>query len=197
MSIIALAVVGVLIAGVVHLAMVFLNVAPVNSFSTQHAAGIHKYISPDFTQGWKLFAPNPQAQNSHVQARATVLMPDGSLATTSWVDLSALDESRIVHNPFPSQTHQNELSVAWTNFAASHDNQGRPLGASAHQAQEYLLRIVAHRFGPHFNGGTVVRVQVRSAVTPVAAPPWTHKDTDTKTSYLALPWWAVNSEDFS
>ncbi|MFJ9416212.1 DUF5819 family protein [Streptomyces sp. NPDC101227] len=195
-TIVVLAVVGVVVAAVVHLAMVFLHAAPTNSFSQQHVTGITNYVTPDFAQGWKLFAPNPQDENSHVQARAQVLMPDGSLTTTSWVDLGAMDEARIVHNAFPSQTQQSELFTAWSNFANSQDGQGRPLGALGNLTQQYLLRIVAQRFGPHLNGGTVVRIQLRSAVTPVQTPPWVHKKIDASTSYQLLPWWPVKTEDF-
>ncbi|MFF4951218.1 DUF5819 family protein [Streptomyces chattanoogensis] len=196
MSIIVLAVVGVVVGAALHLAMIFLNIAPVNSLSQEHVPGIYSYVSPDFAQGWKLFAPNPQSVNTHVQARATVLMPDGSLTTTSWVDLSAMDDAQIVHDPFPSQVHQNELSVAWENFVSSRDNQGRSVGEYGILAQKYLLRVVAHRLGPHRDGGTVLRIQLRSADTPVGTPPWMNKHTDTGTSYQVLPWWAVKSEDF-
>ncbi|MFI9051617.1 DUF5819 family protein [Streptomyces sp. NPDC053427] len=196
MTIVVVVVVGVVIAAAVHLATVFLNVAPTNALSQKHAAGIHTYVSPDFTQGWKLFAPNPQNENTHVQARANVVMPDGNVTTTSWVDLGAMDEARIVHNAFPSQTQQSELSTAWGNYADLHDPQGRSLGPQGNLTQQYLLRIVAHRFGPHLNGGTVVRIQLRSAVTPVETPPWVAKKTDTQTSYQLMPWWTVNTEDF-
>jgi uncharacterized protein DUF5819 len=86
-SIIALAVVGVVIAAIVHLAMLFLYNAPSNSFSQQHAATIDRYIAPEFVQEWHLFAPNPQSVNIHVQARAKIQMPSGSLTdprSTGW-----------------------------------------------------------------------------------------------------------------
>ncbi|MEU9126185.1 DUF5819 family protein [Streptomyces sp. NPDC048506] len=196
MSIIVLVVVGVLTGAAVHMGMLFLGTAPANSLSQQHAAGINNYIGPEFAQEWKLFAPNPVSVNSHVQARAKVLMPDGSLTTTGWVDLTAIDEAQIVHNPLPSQAHQNELRLAWTNFFVSLDAKDRPVGLFGNLMQQYLLRIVAHRLGPHFNGGTVQRVQVRSADTPVGAPPWSKQHSNTRTSYLVLPWWTVKAEDF-
>jgi hypothetical protein len=195
-SIIALAVVGVMVGAVVHLALVFLSVAPLSPLSQQHAAGIYTYIAPELTQDWKLFAPNPTSINYHVQARAKVLRPDGTVATTSWVDLSAVDEAQILHNPFPSQTKQNELRIAWTDFVYWHDDQGRPIGTLGKLTQEYLVRIVAHRFGPHFNGGTVQLIQVRSANIPVGAPPWSNQHIDSTTSYQVEPWWSVDSEDF-
>src|SRR2546427_266272 len=56
--IIALTVVGVVVGAAVHSGMLFLSYAPSNPFSEQHAAGINTYVSPEFAQGWKLFAPN-------------------------------------------------------------------------------------------------------------------------------------------
>jgi hypothetical protein len=65
-------------------------------------------------------------------------------------------------------------------------------------SQEYMLRIVAHRFGPHLNGGIVQRIQVRLAATPVAPPSWSsEKGTNAGTSYQLQPWWNVSPEDFT
>lgn len=196
MSIVALAVVGVVVAATVHLAMLFFNSAPLNSFSQQHAAAIDKYVVPEFAQEWQLYAPNPQSVNTHVQARAKVRMPSGSLTDTGWVDLTAMDDERIVHNPLPSQAHQNELHHAWANYVDSLDNEGRPVGLYGKLMQQYLLRIVAHRLGPQVNGGTVQLIQLRSANTPVGQPPWSVQQSDTRTSYVVQPWWAVKAEDF-
>ncbi|MFH9981217.1 DUF5819 family protein [Streptomyces sp. NPDC017179] len=196
MTIIALAVVGVAVAAIVHLTMLFLNNAPLNSFSQQHAAAIDKYLVPEFSQGWQLYAPNPKSVNTHVQARAKVKMPSGSLTDTGWVDLTAMDDERIVHNPLPSQAHQNELHAVWNNYVDSLDNEGRPVGLFGKLMQQYLLRIVAHRLGPQVDGGTVQFIQLRSADTPVGRPPWSLQQTDTQTSYVVQPWWAVKAEDF-
>ncbi|MGW3954087.1 DUF5819 family protein [Streptomyces sp. NPDC004752] len=196
MSIIALVVVAVVVAATVHLAMLFLYNAPSNSFSRQHAAGIDKYVVPEFVQEWQLFAPNPQSANTHVQARAKVQMPNGTLTDTGWVDLTAMDQERIVHNPLPSQAHQNELPHAWSHFVDSLDNKGRPVGVYGQLMRQYVLRIAAHRLGPQVNGGTVRFIQLRSADIPVGTPPWSGQQTDTRTDYLVQPWWAVKAEDF-
>ncbi|MFJ8197928.1 DUF5819 family protein [Streptomyces sp. NPDC096152] len=196
MSVIALAVVGVMVGAVVHLAILFLSIAPANAFSQRHAAGINNYVVPEFTQGWRLFAPNVPAQNTQVQARAKVLMPDGSLRDTDWVDLTARDQKKVLHNPFPSHVEQNELRLGWANFVDTRDGQGRPIGSIGNLTQKYLLRIVAHRLGQNIDGGTVIVVQVRTATNPVGAPPWSNQKTDTRTSYLVQPWWVVQAEDF-
>ncbi|MEU8832714.1 DUF5819 family protein [Streptomyces sp900116325] len=194
--IIVLSVVGVAVAAVVHSVMLFLNIAPLNTVSQKHAAGLNSYIYPEFAQDWKLFAPNPTSANTHVQARVKVLMPDGALKTTGWMDLTAMDEAWIVHNPLPSQAHQNQLRGAWANYVSTLDDKGRPVGLFGTMMQEYLVRIAAQRFGPHFDGGTVQNVQLRSASTPIAAPSWSNQYVDTTTGYLVEPWWTVKAEDF-
>ncbi|MET8127211.1 DUF5819 family protein [Streptomyces sp. NPDC005065] len=195
MSIIVLTVVGVVVGTAVHLAMLFLSIAPSNPFSRQHAAGINQYVYPEFAQGWRVFAPLVPAENTQVQARAQVLKPDGSLTNTGWVDLTAKDQAQILHNPFPSHSQQNELRLAWANYIDSRDDQGRPVGLLGNLTQQYLLRIVAHRLESHFNGATVLLVQLRSASTPVTPPLWSDQHIDTKTSYLVQPWWIVKAED--
>ncbi|MFD7755026.1 DUF5819 family protein [Streptomyces sp. NPDC059757] len=196
MIIIVLSVVGVAVAAVVHSVMLFLNIAPLNTVSQKHAAGLNNYIYPEFAQDWKLFAPNPTSANTHVQARVKVLMPDGALKTTGWMDLTAMDEVWIVHNPLPSQAHQNQLRGAWSNYVSTLDDKGQPVGLFGNLMQQYLLRIAAQRFGPHYDGGTVQLVQLRSASTPIAAPSWSNQYVDTTTGYLVEPWWTVKAEDF-
>ncbi|MFJ2581347.1 DUF5819 family protein [Kitasatospora aureofaciens] len=189
----------VAVGAFVHLGMVFLSLAPPNTFSAQNAAAINGYVSHEFEQSWRLFAPNLPLENTDVQARAAVLKPDGTTQITGWTDLTATDEARIRHNPFPSHTKQNELRAAWTFYRSSHDGQDQPIGLRGYLSQEYVRRIAAHRFGQHPNGGTVQLVQVRSATMPVGSPPWSSpkSDIDTATSYNEMPWWGVSNEDFT
>ncbi|MFF4320318.1 DUF5819 family protein [Streptomyces sp. NPDC001568] len=191
---------GVVALAVVHLTMLFLNNAPSNALSRQHATLINKYVAPEFTQEWQLFAPNPQSANIHVQARAKVLMPDrdggaGAVVETGWTDLTALDEKGILHNPFPSEAHQNELRLAWTNYIYSLDDEGLPTGEFGSLTQRLLLRLAVDRLEPRVDGGTIRLVQLRSAVTPVAAPRGSGLEVDTRTAYLVQPWWTVEAED--
>ncbi|MEE1939481.1 DUF5819 family protein [Streptomyces sp. TRM 70361] len=190
---IALGAVGVFVA--VHLVMVFLHVAPSNTLSRQHGEVVEEYVYPEFEQNWKLFAPNPLQQNVAVHARAEVRKPDGATETTGWVDLTAMDVEEIRGNPVPSHTAQNELRRAWDFFTGSHDDQHQPNGVRGELSEEYLKRIVMLRFGPELNGGEVTRVQVRSATTPVAPPPWSDENTSTETTYRELPWWPVDRTD--
>ncbi|MFD3875710.1 DUF5819 family protein [Streptomyces sp. NPDC058623] len=199
MGIVVLAVAGVMVAAALHLSMLFLNNAPANALSRQHAALINRYVAPEFTQEWQLFAPNPQASNVHVQARAQVLVPGdpgrpGRITETGWVDLTALDERGILHHPFPSEAHQNELRLAWTNYIYSLDNEGLPTGQFGNLTQRLLLRLAVDRLEPRVDGA-LRAVQLRSAVTPVGAPAWSDQRVDTRTQYLVQPWWAVKAED--
>ncbi|GAA2384373.1 hypothetical protein GCM10010420_03260 [Streptomyces glaucosporus] len=179
----------------VHLAAVFLHVAPSNTISKQHGEAVEEYVFPEFEQNWKLFAPNPLQQNIAVHARAEVLKPDGTTERTGWVDLSAMDVEDIRGNPFPSHTEQNELRRAWDFFTGSHGDDNRPNGLRGELSEEYLRRIVMLRFGPELNGGEVRRIQLRSATTPVAPPPWSGESISTETTYRTLPWWAVDRSD--
>ncbi|MFF9003366.1 DUF5819 family protein [Streptomyces achromogenes] len=187
--------VAVVAGAAVHLAVVFLAIAPPNDLSQRHATGISRYLGPEFAQQWRLFAPNPSTANTHVHARAQIETPDGTLTTTRWLDMTAEDETRIAHHPLPGQAYQNELRVAWNNFIESLDGQGRPTGLYGSLMRRYLVRIAVQRLGTGAEGGTVRRVQLRSAVTPVPAPPWSYQYVDTRTSYLVQPWWTVGAED--
>lgn len=191
----AIAAAVVAVAVVVHLAMVFLHVAPENTVSSRHAETIDDYVYPEFEQNWKLFAPNPLQQNVAVHARAEVLREDGSEETTGWVDLSAMDGAAIEGSLLPSHTVQNELRRAWDFYVGSHDSEDGPTGLRGDLSRIYVERIVMDRFGPELNGGAVDRIQVRSATTRVAPPKWSEEKIDTKTEYRVLPWWDVDETD--
>lgn len=193
--IVAVAAAAVLVAVALHLGMAFLSVAPPNTISKRHSAAMDDYTYPEFERNWKLFAPNPLQQDIAIQARAQIRTPEGGLATTDWTNLSAQDGAAIHHNLLPSHTQQNELRRAWEFYIGSHDARERPNGARGHLSEQYLRRIVMLRLGPEPDGGTVRRVQVRSATTPLAAPPWSEETTDTKTYYRTLPWWTATAAD--
>lgn len=182
----------VAVAALYHLAMVFLHVAPSNTLSREHATAVSDYIYPEFEQNWKLFAPDPLQQNVHVQARAQVSRAGGT-ATTGWVDLTAMDIAAMRHRPFPSHSQQNELRRAWSFYSDTHDGQEQPTaGDRSDLSRSYLLRIVEKRFGPTLDGGRLVSVQVRTATTSVAQPPWLGGAAAVQPSYRQLPWWGVD-----
>ncbi|GGZ12370.1 DUF5819 family protein [Streptomyces poonensis] len=192
----ALAVVGVIAC--VHLAMVFLHVAPANTVTKQHGEAIDGWIYPEFEQNWKLFAPNPLQQNVAVQVRAEIRTADGGNHTTGWYDLSALDGEAIDGNLLPSHTQQNALRRAWDFYVTSHDGDDRPTGRRGDLSERYLRRIVVMRLeredaaGP---GGAVERVQVRSRTTNVQPPEWSEEQVSDKSVVRELPWWKVTERD--
>ncbi|MEV6314112.1 DUF5819 family protein [Streptomyces sp. NPDC051776] len=192
--VVAVALAVVAVAAAVHIAMVFLHVAPSNTITKRHGAAIDAYVYPEFEQNWKLFAPNPLQQNVAVQARVEVRTADGRIATTDWTDLSAQDGDAIRHHLLPSHTQQNELRRAWDFFSGSHDAKNRPNGLRGQLSEQYIRRIVLDRIGPGVDG-RIERVQVRSATTPVAPPPWSDEKIDTRSVHRVLPWWAVTAAD--
>nr|WP_237403438.1 DUF5819 family protein [Streptomyces xanthophaeus] len=187
----ALALGAVAVAACAHLAFVFLHVAPSNTVSKQHARTVDDWIYPEFEQNWKLFAPNPLQQNIAVQVRAQVRTAAGELVTSDWRDLSAEDGAAIRHSLLPSHTEQNELRRAWDFFTGSHDEDNKANGERGALSEAYLQRIAVDRLAPRYPGGHLLRIQLRSATTAVAAPGWSNETTDTQTYYRELPWWTV------
>ncbi|MFC3233198.1 hypothetical protein CP967_17310 [Streptomyces nitrosporeus] len=178
----------------VQLAMVFLHVAPSNTLTKQHGEAVDKWIYPEFEQNWKLFAPNPLQQNIAVHVRAEVVGRDGR-TTTGWTNLSGMDGEAIRGNPLPSHVHQNELRRAWDFYTGSHDEENRPNGLRGELSEQYIRRIVMLRLSGLDNGGTVERIQIRSAVSPVGSPSWSDTKVSTEPTYRELPWWTVTAAD--
>ncbi|MGW3283752.1 DUF5819 family protein [Streptomyces sp. NPDC001002] len=192
----ALAVVAVTVC--VHLALVFLHVAPSNTVTKQHGNAIDDWVYPEFEQNWKLFAPNPLQQNIAVQVRAEVHTEDGDVNTTGWYDLSAEDGRAIDGNLLPSHTDQNELRRAWDFFASTHDAENRPSGLRGTLSETYLRRIVVLRLdreGAAGRTGVIENVQVRARTTNVPAPKWSDEKISDQPMYRVLPWWTVTAAD--
>uniref|UniRef100_A0AAU2JRL4 DUF5819 family protein n=1 Tax=Streptomyces sp. NBC_00049 TaxID=2903617 RepID=A0AAU2JRL4_9ACTN len=187
----ALALGAVAVAACTHLALVFLHVAPPNTVGKRHAETVDGWVYPEFEQNWKLFAPNPLQQNIAVEVRAQVRTAGDELVTTDWRDLSAEDAEAIRHSLLPSHTEQNELRRAWDFFTGSHDEDDKPNGERGELSERYLQRIAVARIARDHEGGRILRIQLRSATTAVAAPKWSDETTDTRTDYRELPWWTV------
>ncbi|MFC8366982.1 MULTISPECIES: DUF5819 family protein [unclassified Streptomyces] len=193
---VALAVVAVTVC--VHLGMTFLHVAPANTVSKKHGETVENWIYPEFEQNWKLFAPNPLQQDIAVQVRAEIRTADGGTRTTGWYDLSAQDGRAIDGNLLPSHTQQNELRRAWDFFAATHDDDNRPVGLRGALSETYLRRIAVLRLdradaaGP---GGAVERVQIRSRTAQVPPPEWSGEKISTTPVYRTLSWWSLPEDE--
>ncbi|MEV1052259.1 DUF5819 family protein [Streptomyces sp. NPDC049887] len=179
----------------VHLAMVFLHVAPSNTLTKRHGKGVDEWVYPEFEQNWKLFAPNPLQQNIAVQVRAEVAGPDGSRRTSDWIDLSAEDGEAIRGNLLPSHVHQNELRRGWDFYGNSHTDDNKPNGLRGQLSERYVRRIVMTRLDGHDLGGRVERIQLRSATRSVKAPLWSREKIDTRPYHRVLPWWTVTTAD--
>ncbi|MEV7425414.1 MULTISPECIES: DUF5819 family protein [unclassified Streptomyces] len=190
---VAFAVVGLLAC--VHVAMVFLHVAPSNTVTKNQGKTIDAWVYPEFEQNWKLFAPNPLQQNVAVQVRAEVESAGGATNTTGWIDLSAQDGEAIRNNPLPSHVDQNELRRGWDFFVGAHDSKNRPTGLRGRLSETYVRRIVMLRLESHDLSGPVKRIQVRSATAAVESPRWSQEKVDTRPSYRVYPWWTVSAED--
>ncbi|OKJ61042.1 hypothetical protein AMK27_17835 [Streptomyces sp. CB02009] len=188
---VALAVVGVFAC--VHLAMVFLHVAPSNTLTKRHGQAVDDWVYPEFEQNWKLFAPNPLQQNVSVEVRAELVAADGSRRTTGWIDLTAQDAEAIRHNPMPSHAQQNELRRAVDFYLNSHSEDHTPNGMRGRLSEEYMRRIAMLRLGDR--SGDAERVQLRTVTRAVAAPAWGTEKNDTAPSYRDFPWWPVTDAD--
>ncbi|MFD5397167.1 DUF5819 family protein [Streptomyces sp. NPDC127097] len=185
------------VAVAIHLAMMFLHVAPSNTLSKQQGALISDYVYPEYEQNWKLFAPNPLQQNNAVQVRAQLRTQDGTARTTGWTDLTAQDGQAIRHNPMPSHTQQNQLRRGWELFVNTHNAQNRPVGLRGELSERYIRRLVLFRMDDEWTrgGGRVERMQVRSQTTAVRPPPWSTEKISDKPVFRVLPWWQVTAAD--
>ncbi|WEB41622.1 DUF5819 family protein [Streptomyces yunnanensis] len=188
---------GIAVAVLIHLAMMFLHIAPSNTLSKQQAGLINDYVYPEYEQNWKLFAPNPLQQNTDVQVRAQLRTQDGTARTTGWTDLTARDGQAILHNPLPSHTQQNQLRRGWELLSNNLDAQNRPTGERGESFARYLRRIVMLRMSGEWTkgGDRVEQVQIRSRTTPVLPPPWSAEKISDQPVYRLLPWWPITAND--
>lgn len=192
----AVALAGVTVFAGVHLAMVFLHVAPSNTLTKQHGAAVDEWIYPEFEQNWKLFAPNPLQQNVAVQVRAEIAGSGGAPSrTTGWIDLTAQDAEAVRGSLVPSHTEQNELRRAWDFYLNSHTDDHRPNGLRGRLSESYVRRIVMLRLDGENLGGTVQRIQLRSTTRAVPAPSWSTEKTNTDPVHREFPWWRVSAAD--
>ncbi|MDT0489499.1 DUF5819 family protein [Streptomyces griseus] len=188
----ALSLIGLLACA--QVAMVFLHVAPSNTLTKQHGKTVDDWIYPEFEQNWKLFAPNPLQQNIAVHVRAEVAGPDGR-RTTGWMSLSRQDGDAIRGSLLPSHVNQNELRRGWDFYVNSHDSDNRPNGLRGDLSERYVRRIAMLRLSERDLGGTVERIQMRSATSLIPPPSWSTEKAKPRTDYRVLPWWDVTPDD--
>ncbi|WP_222723856.1 DUF5819 family protein [Streptomyces sp. ME109] len=174
----------------VHVILVFLQVAPANTVSKRYSPVINSWVYPFFEQNWRLFAPDPDAVNRQILVR-TAGGTGKSAHVSSWFDLTAVDNSAVERDPFPSHTAQNLLRRSWTSYVETHGGDDRAHTERAVMMQKYLSNIAADRVAAH-NGGTFDFIQLRVVTRPIAAPGTpVGSRPPAPTENRLLPWWKV------
>ncbi|MEV6650029.1 DUF5819 family protein [Streptomyces sp. NPDC051219] len=186
-----------LAVALVHVLLVFLHVAPPNAISQAYSRQIKAWVLPVFEQNWRLFAPNPQSFNRQISARTRGTAPDGTAQVSGWIDLTAMDDSAVKHNVFPSHTAQNMMRQAWNSYLKTHGGDNQPRSERALMIEKYLRNIAVDRVVAQ-RGGTFESIQLRVITLPIAAPgaaggfrPAAAAPPRVETRYL--PWWKVAS----
>ena len=192
------AVVLCLAASLLHVLLVFLHVAPPNVVSQRYSSQINGWIYPVFEQSWRLFAPDPEPVTRQILARTMHTAPDGSEQMSDWFDLTAVDESAVEHNFFPSHTTQNMLRRAWTSYLELHGNDDRSNSERALMIQKYLRNIAVDRVTAQ-RPGTFEAIQLQVITRPIAAPGAASSADGAALASLAetrhLPWWKAGRDD--
>ena len=186
-----------LTAAVVHVAMVFLYVAPSNTVSQTYRKQIDAWVYPYFEQDWRLFAPDPQSARQQISARTSTVAPDGATQLSGWIDLTAVDDAAVRHDVFPSHTAQNMLRRAWTAYADAQGADGQPTSQRAAMLQAYLRNIAVQRASAahHVNFSAI---QLRVVTTPIAPPSpgaVPNRPAASPSDVRYLPWWQVTTHD--
>lgn len=181
-------------AAVLHVALIFLYVAPANTVSRQYQKQIDAWVYPYFEQDWRLFAPDPQSARQQISARTSTVSPDGVTRQSDWIDLTAVDDAAVRHDVFPSHTSQNMLRRAWNAYATAQSPNGRPPSRRAQMLQEYLRNVAVQRasaLGP----ASFSAIQLRIVTMPIAppSPAGTTPRAADPPSTRYLPWWQVTT----
>jgi hypothetical protein len=191
------AVVLCLAASLLHVILVFLHVAPANVVSQRYSSQINSWIYPVFEQSWRLFAPDPEAVTRQILARTRHTAPDGTQQVTDWFDLTAVDESAVEHNFFPSHTAQNMLRRAWTSYLELHDSDDRSNSERALMIQKYLRNIAVDRVAGQRHD-RFEEIQLQVITRPIAAPGAASNADGTALAppeIRYLPWWEVGPDE--
>jgi len=187
-----------LVASLLHVLLVFLHVAPPNVVSQRYSGQINGWIYPIFEQSWRLFAPDPEPVTRQILARTMRTAPDGSEQVSDWLDLTAVDESAVEHNFFPSHTSQNMLRRAWTSYLELHGSGDRSNSERALMIQKYLRNVAVDRVVAQRHS-TFEAIQLQVITRPIAAPGAARSADGTalaspgETRYL--PWWKAGRDD--
>ncbi|MEU6058744.1 DUF5819 family protein [Streptomyces sp. NPDC047097] len=186
----------VALALVLHTAATFFTVSPANAVTDSHGDRIRAYMGPEFKQNWQLFSPDITRTMDHLYVRCRLRAADGSVSTTGWTDLTAVDLAELRGNLVPSR-FRLQLNNAWSALGGSHDAEQRPLGQRGLDSERYLKRLALTRTPAPPPGSRTVGVQFRDIVTTVPAPPWQSGQTTPDLSVRTTPWWPVEPADLA
>lgn len=84
------------LVALVQLCAVTLAAIPPNRYSDAVAPHTN-YLNPYFTQNWRLFAPNPVAEDRSVLFQGSYVAADGTTKQTAWIDWTAVELDLIHH----------------------------------------------------------------------------------------------------
>jgi hypothetical protein len=90
------AVLVIVLLALTHVAAVTFAALPPNRYS-EHTRSFTSYLSPYFTQNWRLFAPNPISDDRHIRFQGAYRAADGSVKTTDWVDWTDVELDLVHH----------------------------------------------------------------------------------------------------
>lgn len=79
-----------------HLASVTLEALPPNRYS-EAVQDRTAYVDPYFSQNWRLFAPNPIAEDRSLLFQGAYVDADGNPALTPWIDWTAVELDLVHH----------------------------------------------------------------------------------------------------
>ena len=186
----------ILAAVVVHVALVFLYVAPANTVSRRYQSQINAWVSPYFEQDWRLFAPDPQSVRQQVWARTETTAPSGT-QVGEWIDLTAIDDAAVRHDPFPSHTSQNMMRRALGAYRDSTGTDDQSSSRWARMVQEYLRNIAVQRVAAR-GQGVFDAIQLRIVSTPIPPPELRaagRHPAESPSTTRVTPWWQVTSHE--
>ncbi|MFC7303034.1 DUF5819 family protein [Streptomyces monticola] len=181
-------------AGLAHLGVTFLHVAPDNAVSRKYSAEIRDYMEPEFEQGWNLFAPDPPRSDTRLYARARLSSPGGGAETTHWIDIGVDELNELTGNVLPSHK-RFMLRKAWYLLLKTHDSEGRSSGRAGVDTQEFMTRLAMMHLSDDVDSARVRHVQVRAETRPLPRPRWERQTAVGRPAVTVFPWWPASRAD--
>lgn len=103
----------VLLGASFHLVATFLWIAPVSEARNVFPEkSLKNYMTPFFTQGWSVFAPNPINSDYYMDVRAVVEKPDGTEEITDWVRATDVEIDHETYGMFSPRSIRMGLKTA-------------------------------------------------------------------------------------